>query len=89
MIILLTVTAIVITGVPLAAVALVAIASRREETARSIAGRAPRRLEHAGRRLLAFHATGIGRGALADDDPALASGLALADDLVLADGATP
>ena len=38
MIILLTVIAIVITGVPLAGVALVTVASRREETARSIAG---------------------------------------------------
>jgi hypothetical protein len=60
MIILLTVIAVVITGVPLAAVALVTLASRREETARSIAGRAPGPLERAARRLLAFHATGIG-----------------------------
>jgi hypothetical protein len=60
MIILLTVIAVVITGVPLAAVALVTLASRREETARSIAGRAPGALERAARRLLAFHATGIG-----------------------------
>ena len=61
MIILLTVIAIVITGVPLTAVALVTVASRREETARSIiAGRAPGPLEGAARRLLAFHATGIG-----------------------------
>jgi hypothetical protein len=61
MIILLTVIAIVITGVPLAAVALVTVASRREETARSIAGRAPGPLERAARGLLAFHAAGIGR----------------------------
>ena len=60
MIILLTVIAVVITGVPLAAVALVTLASWREETARSIAGRAPGPLERAARRLLAFHATGIG-----------------------------
>ncbi len=60
MIILLTVIAVVITGVPLAGVALVTLASRREETARSIAGHAPGPLEHAARRLLAFHATGIG-----------------------------
>jgi hypothetical protein len=60
MIILLTVIAVVITGVPLAGVALVTLASRREETARSIAGRAPGPLERAARRLLAFHATGIG-----------------------------
>jgi hypothetical protein len=61
MIILLTVIAIVITGVPLAAVALVTVASRREQTSRSIAGRAPGPLERAARGLLAFHATGIGR----------------------------
>ena len=61
MIILLTVIAIVITGVPLAAVALVTVASRREETARSIAGRAPGPLERAARGLLAFYAAGIGR----------------------------
>jgi hypothetical protein len=60
MIILLTVIGIVITGVPLTAVALVTVASRREENARSIAGRAPGPLERAARRLLAFHATGIG-----------------------------
>jgi hypothetical protein len=63
MIILLTVIAVVITGVPLAAVALITLASRREETARSIAGRAPGPLERAARRLLAFHATGIGHPA--------------------------
>jgi hypothetical protein len=63
MIILLTVIAVVITGVPLTAVALVTLASRREETARSIAGRAPGPLERAARRLLAFHATGIGHPA--------------------------
>jgi hypothetical protein len=61
MIILLTVIAIVIAGVPLAAVVLVTVASRREEKAGSIAGRAPGRIERAARRLLAFHATGIGR----------------------------
>jgi hypothetical protein len=82
MIILLTVIAIVVAGVPLAAVVLVTVASRREEHARSIAGRAPRRTERAARRLLAFHAIGIarptcrargrgqrpGRGRSADDD---------------------
>jgi hypothetical protein len=61
MIILLTVIAVVITGVPLAAVALVTVASRREENAHSIAGHAPGPVERAARRLLAFHATGIGR----------------------------
>lgn len=70
MIILLTVIAIVITGVPLTAVALVTVASRREETARSIAGRAPGPLERAARRLLAFHATGIGHPAAAAANPA-------------------
>ncbi len=63
MIILLTLTAIVITGMPLAAVVLVTVASRREEAARSIAGRAPGPMERAARRLLAFHATGIGHPA--------------------------
>ena len=70
MIILLTVIAIVITGVPLTAVALVTVASRREETARSIiAGRAPGPLEGAARRLLAFHATGIGHPAAVAANP--------------------
>jgi hypothetical protein len=69
MIVLLTVIAIVITGVPLTAVALVTVASRREENARSIAGRAPGPLEGAARRLLAFHATGIGHPAAAAPNP--------------------
>ena len=60
MIILLTLIATVLTGVPLAAVVLVTVASRREETARSMATHAPGPLERAARRLLAFHATGIG-----------------------------
>jgi hypothetical protein len=63
MIILLTVAAIVIAGVPVAAVVLVTVASRREETARSIAGRAPGLAARAARRLLAFHAVGISRPA--------------------------
>jgi hypothetical protein len=63
MIILLTVIAIVVAGVPLAAVVLVTVASRREENAGSIGGCAPGRIERAARRLLAFHATGIGRPA--------------------------
>jgi hypothetical protein len=102
MIILLTLIAIVITGVPLAAAVLVTVASRREETARSIAGRAPGPLERAARRLLAFQATGIGRPAgrprpgprrrgfyelATDDDLFLADDLTGDDDLVLADGA--
>jgi hypothetical protein len=61
MIILLTVIAAVIVGVPLAAVALVTVASRREDTARSIAGQAPGPLTRAARRVLAFHAVGISR----------------------------
>ena len=61
MIILLTVIAIVIAGIPLAAVVLVTIACRREESARSMADRAPGPLERAARRLLAFHASGISR----------------------------
>ena len=63
MIILLTVAAIVIAGVPVAAVVLVTVATRREETARSIAGRAPGLAARAARRLLAFHAVGISRPA--------------------------
>ena len=59
MIILMTVIAIVIAGVPLAAIVLVTLASRREEAARSIAGRPPGPLAQAARRLLAFHAAGI------------------------------
>src|SRR6266568_4052642 len=61
MIILLTVIAIVVAGVPLAAIVLVTIASRREESARSMADRAPGPLERTARRLLAFHASGISR----------------------------
>jgi len=63
MIILLTVIAIVIAGVPLAAVVLVTVASRHEENAGSIGGCAPGRIERAARRLLAFHAIGIDRPA--------------------------
>ena len=63
MIILLSVIASVIAGVPLAAVVLVTVATRREETARSIAGRAPGLLARTARRLLAFHAVGISRPA--------------------------
>jgi hypothetical protein len=63
MIILVTVAAIVIAGIPVAAVVLVSVASRREETARSIAGRAPGLAARAARRLLAFHAVGISRPA--------------------------
>jgi len=89
--------------VPLAAVALVTVASWREETARSIAGRAPGPLTGAARRLLAFHARGIGsaagrtkarhRGRSAGSDirpgPGLDDDLVLAedDDLMLAGGA--
>ena len=63
MIILLTIAAIVIAGVPVAAVVLVTVATRREENARSIAGRAPGLAARAARRLLAFHAVGISRPA--------------------------
>lgn len=63
MIILLIVAAIVIAGVPVAAVVLVTVATRREETARSIAGQAPGLAARAARRLLAFHAVGISRPA--------------------------
>ena len=75
MIILVTVAAIVIAGIPVAAVVLVSVASRREETARSIAGRAPGLAARTARRLLAFHAMGITRpvsriGAWRQDRPA-------------------
>jgi hypothetical protein len=63
MIILLTAIAVLIMGVPLAAVTLVTFASRREDRARSIAGRAPGNLTGAARRLLGFRATGIARPA--------------------------
>jgi hypothetical protein len=63
MIILLTAAAILITGVPLAAVTLVTCASRHEDRARSIAGRAPGSVTGAARRLLGFRATGITRPA--------------------------
>ena len=63
MIILLTATAVLITGVPLTAVVLVTLASWHEEHARSIAGRAPGALTGAARRLLGFRATGIARPA--------------------------
>jgi hypothetical protein len=59
MIILLTAIAVLITGVPLTAVVLVTLASRHEEHARSIAGRAPGVLTGAARRLLGFRAIGI------------------------------
>lgn len=63
MIILLTVIAALIAGAPLVAVVLVTVASRREETALSIAGRAPGPLARAARRVVAFHARGISRPA--------------------------
>src|SRR5258707_15655794 len=63
MIVLLTIIAIVTAGVPLAAVVLVTVASRQEETARSIAGRAPGPLARVARRLLAFQAVGISQPA--------------------------
>jgi hypothetical protein len=62
MIILLALIAIVVAGVPLAAVLLVTVASRREENAGSIGRGAHGRIERAARRLLAFHAVGIGIG---------------------------
>jgi hypothetical protein len=56
---LLIAAAILIAGVPLAAVVLVSVASWREESARSLTGRAPGPLTHAARRLLAFHSDGV------------------------------
>src|ERR1700733_11615534 len=63
MIILLTASAILTPGVPLTAVVLVTLASRHEEHARSIAGRAPGALTGAARRLLGFRAVDIARPA--------------------------
>src|SRR5258708_4923877 len=63
MIVLLTIIAIVTAGVPLAAVVLVTVASRQEEPARSMAGRAPGPLACVARRLLAFQAVGISQPA--------------------------
>jgi hypothetical protein len=97
MITLLTVIAALIAGAPLAAVVLVTVASRREETALSIAGRAPGPLTRAARRVVAFHARGISRpasragarrGYRGADDPA-EDDLAPADDLALAGGGRP
>jgi hypothetical protein len=94
MIILLILAAIVIAGVPAAAVVLVSVATRREETARSIADRAPGLVTRAARRLLAFHAVGISRPASRigarrsyrrAEDPA-ADDLTPADDLELVGG---
>lgn len=59
MAILLVVIAVVIVGVPLAAVVLVSFGSLREESLHSVADRAPGSLERAARGLLAFHAEGI------------------------------
>jgi hypothetical protein len=97
MIILLTVIAALIAGAPLAAVVLVTLASRREETALSIAGRAPGPLTRAARRVVAFHARGISRpasragarrGHRRADDPA-GDHPASADDLALVGGGRP
>jgi hypothetical protein len=63
MVVLLVVLAIVVAGLPLAAVVLVTLACRQEETALSMAGRAPGQLARAARRLLAFSAVGISRPA--------------------------
>jgi hypothetical protein len=53
------VIAIVVAGLPFAAIVLVTVASRREDDACSIAGLAPGRLAGAARRLLGFHAQGF------------------------------
>jgi uncharacterized membrane protein len=61
MIIIFSVIAIVVTGLPFAAIVLVTVASRREDEACSMAGQAPGRLARAARRLLAFQAQGFTR----------------------------
>ena len=63
MVALWVVPAVVVAGLPLTAVALVMVACRQEETARSMAGSAPGPLAGAARRLLAFKAVGITRPA--------------------------
>jgi hypothetical protein len=63
MVVLLVVLAVVVAGLPLAAVVLVTLACRQEETALTMAGRAPGQLARAARRLLAFSAVGISRPA--------------------------
>jgi len=62
-VVLLVLLAALVAGLPLTAVVLVTVASRQEESARSMAGRAPGRLAGAARRLLAFSAVGIARPA--------------------------
>jgi hypothetical protein len=61
LVVLLVVLAIVVAGLPLTAVVLVTVACRQEETACSMAGRAPGQLAGAARQLLAFSAVGITR----------------------------
>ena len=73
MIFLLVVLGIAVAGLPLTAVVLVTVACRQEETALSMAGRAPGRLARVARQLLAFNAVGISRPASrgwADERPA-------------------
>ncbi|HXP22475.1 MAG TPA: hypothetical protein VN840_22785 [Streptosporangiaceae bacterium] len=52
--------AVVMMAIPLAAVALVSLASVREESRHSLYGQAPGPAERAARRLLAFHSESIG-----------------------------
>jgi|CZKT01.1.fsa_nt_gi hypothetical protein len=74
LVVLLVVLAIVVAGLPLTAVVLVTVACWREESARSMAGRAPGQLARAARQLLAFSAVGISRPASRDrtDSPGAA-----------------
>jgi hypothetical protein len=61
MITVFSVIAIVVAGLPFAAIVLVTVASRREDDARSMAGQAPGQLARVARRLLGFHAQGFAR----------------------------
>jgi hypothetical protein len=61
MITVFVIIAIVVAGLPFAAILLVTVASRREDDARSMAGQAPGTLARAARRLLGFHAQGFTR----------------------------
>ncbi|HTP16903.1 MAG TPA: hypothetical protein VMK13_13855 [Streptosporangiaceae bacterium] len=56
---LLIAVAVVIAGVPFAAVVLVSVASCREDSAGSLAGPAPGPFSRAARRLLGFQSAGI------------------------------
>jgi hypothetical protein len=59
--IILLVAAAVVVALPLIAAALVSIASRREDSGKTLLGRAPDRLDAAARRLLSVQSGGFSR----------------------------